>query len=191
MGIINTIYRGALTLNALSLMVLIYIVKSPELNNIIVLDYLPLRLFIGIGFVIFSLVITKYLLVLQKHLSRDDVNNISSTNSADSKFLPVYLGYFFVALSLPDWKTFSIVFVILFILIFISQTEYYNPLFYFFGYRFYTVTYSRSMKIYLISNVDIIHSDSQSFENIRRINDYTYILTEVEDDKPSDSKSKG
>lgn len=182
MGILNIIYRGVLTFDALLLMVLIYIIKSSEFSGTIILDFLPLQYALVIGVIIFALFLTKILLILKKWLSMDIVTDINTIESADSRFFPLYLGYFFVALSIPNYQTFVAVFLILFILNFVSHTEYYNPLFYFFRYRFYTITYGGRRKIHLISNVDIINSDSYSFENIRRINDYTYILTEVTDD---------
>ena len=73
----------------------------------------------------------------------------------------------------------EIIFFIIFIFIFCSQALYYNPLFLIFGYKFYYVTNSKKMKIFIISKREINGDGNLIFENLKRINDYTFIDKEV------------
>lgn len=96
---------------------------------------------------------------------------------ANDGYLPSYLGYFFVALSIPgkDIQTLSLVFGILFVFVFFSRTVYYNPLFLIFGYKFYYVTKENDMKVFIISRKDIHDIKGLVFTKLRRINDFTFI----------------
>ena len=103
-----------------------------------------------------------------------DILGIELANDA---YLPSYLGYFFVALSIPtnDILTLLFVFSILFLFVFCSQALYYNPLFLILGYKFYYVTNSKSMKIFIISKRELRICDSFTFNKLKRINNYTFI----------------
>lgn len=69
-------------------------------------------------------------------IERDTLTNIEPANDA---FLPTYLGYFFVALSVTSINMFMIVFGIIAIFIYYSRISYFNPLFFLLGYKFYYV----------------------------------------------------
>lgn len=80
-------------------------------------------------------------------------------------------------LSFYLFKTKSLLFVfsILFLFVFCSQALYYNPLFLILGYKFYYVTNSKNMKIFIISKHEMQICDNISFSKLKRINDYTFI----------------
>ena len=169
-------YHMLLTANSIVLLIIIYIVKEKlfiqklgELFSIILYTLLPITL-------------TYLCIKLSSCLQNDRTNlNIERIELANDAYLPSYLGYFFVALSIPtkDTTTLYFIFFIIFIFIFCSQALYYNPLFLIFGYKFYYVTNSKKMKIFIISKREINGDGNLIFENLKRINDYTFIDKEV------------
>jgi hypothetical protein len=120
-----------------------------------------------------------FICILLSHLLSNDCMNgdILGIELANDAYLPSYLGYFFVALSIPtnDILTLLFVFSILFLFVFCSQALYYNPLFLILGYKFYYVTNSKSMKIFIISKRELRICDSFTFNKLKRINNYTFI----------------
>ena len=94
---------------------------------------------------------------------------------ANNAYLPSYLGYFFVALSVPDVETLVFVFLILFVFTYFSQTIYFNPLFLLWKRHFYYVTTENNIKIFLITRKVLRKPSDVHFENLKRINNYTFI----------------
>ena len=173
---IRFVYHMLLTANSIVLLVIIYIVKEKlfiqklgELFSIILYTLLPI-------------ILTYLCIKLSSFLQNDRTNiNLERIELANDAYLPSYLGYFFVALSIPtkDTTTLFFIFFIIFIFIFCSQALYYNPLFLIFGYKFYYVINSKKMKIFIISKREINGDVNLIFENLKRINDYTFIDKEV------------
>ncbi len=168
---IKLIYRVLLTVNSIILLLMVYFVKEKTwIENIgsyttILYALIPLCL---------AYICIKLSCLLSNDCIKGDILGIELANDA---YLPSYLGYFFVALSIPtkDNLTLLFVFSILFLFVFCSQALYYNPLFLILGYKFYYVTNSKNMKIFIISKREIRVCDNISFNNLKRINDYTFI----------------
>lgn len=167
----RTIFKGLLTLDAISLLLVIYLIKSciwiPQLRGFSVIVYL-----------LAPLIIAYICIVLSGWLSQDSIEGgISGVELANDSFLPSYAGYFFVALSVPDkqYLTLLVVFGILFVFLFCSQNLYYNPLFLIFGYRFYNLINEKNMRIFLITRRDIKSTKDLRFQDLRRINYFTFI----------------
>lgn len=167
----KVVFKGILTLDTISLLLVIYLIKSctwlPGLKEFSVLVYLLVPLSIALICV-----------VLSEKLSPDSIEGgISGVELANDSFLPSYAGYFFVALSVPDkqYITLVVVFGILFVFLFCSQNLYYNPLLLIFGYRFYNLTNAKNMRIILITRRDIKSIQDLRFQNLRRINYFTFI----------------
>jgi len=108
-------------------------------------------------------------------IEEDTLRNIEPANDA---FLPSYLGYFFVALSVPDIEMFFVVFGIIAIFIYYSKISYFNPLFFIFGFKFFYVINSNNVKILLITRKELKTTESASFNYLKRITNYTFIDTE-------------
>lgn len=169
--IIKTVYRGFLTLNATILLAFIYAVKC--------------RLFFDrIGgysifiYIIVILLFTALCLKGREILPNDSIEGICTISMANDTYMPSYLGYFFVALSIQnkDWLTFGVVFCVIYIFTFFSQSLYFNPLFLIFGYNFYYVTSHNQTKIFVISRKkDIRGSDKINFNSLKRVNEFTFI----------------
>lgn len=167
----NLIFRLLLTLNATSWMVVVYALKAEwTYKSIPVWGIALLILCIPILLSALSIRITS-------KLGSDSIHGCSECSLADQEFLPVYLGYFFVSLSVPNDMTMSFLYVIVFIFTFISQTQYFNPIFLLFGYHYYHVLTPQGTKVFIIARGKVIRNKSYlHFDDLRRINDTTYIV---------------
>ncbi|WP_458949216.1 hypothetical protein [Oceanobacillus sp. CAU 1775] len=103
------------------------------------------------------------------------ISKIIEVEQANNAFLPSYLGYFFVALSVPYYETLIFIFLVLFLFTFFSQTLYFNPLFLLFGYHFYYLTTVNRTKIFLITRKSLKNPDDINLPKLRRINNFTFI----------------
>lgn len=177
----NLLFRLLLTFNATSLLVIIFLVQKTytlghfwkgcaflvELPNVVsYLLYLSVPvLFTGIS------------ILLRRFLGKDDfrAGTVSTIEHANNSFLPSYLGYFFVALSIGNWETLFFVYGVLFIFTFLSQALYFNPLFLLFRFEFYNITTTNGAAIFLISRQKYKMPDEIDIDTAFRINNYTYI----------------
>lgn len=179
---INLLFRLFLTFNATSLIIVVYLVKSATVLNKLnyYLTNLPHFVSYSIYFCI-PVLLTYLSLLLAKHLDSDSIESknkvsaIKEVEQANNAYLPSYLGYFFVALSVPYCASLIFVFAILFLFTFLSQTLYFNPLFLIFRYHFYYLTTQNNVKIFLITRKKIKDPSNLNFPTLKRINDFTFI----------------
>lgn len=132
---LDVMFRFILAANATSWMIVVYWIKKPS------------------GFWIFSarmtgkilllipIVLSLVSIVLTHFLDQEGLQGCKECVLADHEFLPVYLGYFFVALSISDCTTLCFIYLIVFT--FLIQTQYFNPIFLLFGYHFYHIFHER------------------------------------------------
>lgn len=172
----NFIYRLVLTFSATSWVVVIYGIKEewaiwflPAWATSITMLLIP---------VLFSLGSIPLTLLL----SKDELNSCDDVEEANNAFLPTYLGYFFIGLGLDKLNHFILVYAIVFLFTYLTQSQYFNPLFLLFGYRFYYVTSGQRTKMLLISRERIRCPDGLCVSNLRRINDTTYIAWRKNDE---------
>ncbi|MCT8975009.1 hypothetical protein N4T77_00200 [Clostridium sp. CX1] len=127
-------------------------------------------------------------LLLKNFLSYDSIEKTPlDIEQANNSFLPSYLGYFFVALSVPTTETLWFIYFILFVFTFCSQAMYFNPIFLIFGYQFYNMTTADNIKIFLISRKQIKTTKELVFPMLKRINNFTFI--DVEKTKEDNDES--
>ncbi|MFC3414768.1 hypothetical protein [Algoriphagus hitonicola] len=183
MNIVNLFFRLFLTFNATSLILVVFLVKEEVTVNKLspYLDSLPAFVSYIIYFLV-PVIFTFLSVLLAKGLGDDSIEKEGENNSpitaieqANNAYLPSYLGYFFVALSVPFYDTLIFVFAILFIFTFLSQTLYFNPLFLFFGFHFYYLTTENNIKIFLITKRILKDPKGLEFPELKRINDFTFI----------------
>lgn len=108
-------------------------------------------------------------------MNQGDIENVEYANDA---FLPSYLGYFFVALDVPNLETLCFVYPLIFVFTFLSQTLYFNPLFLVFGYHFYNLTTVNNVRVFMITKKKFKDPKTISFPSLKRINDFTFIDNE-------------
>lgn len=189
----NCLFRLLLTFNATALIFVVYAIKQKIVINVLVKYFTNLPDFLSsffinlphcISYIFYFLIpvlLTMLSLYISKFLSDDAISStdnspvILEVEQANNAYLPSYLGYFFVALSVSHWTTLIYIFAILFIFTFKSQTLYFNPLFLLFKYHFYYVTTVNKLKVFVITRKTINKPDSIQFPKLKRINDFTFI----------------
>lgn len=172
-------YRFFLTFIALSLAIAVFLIQQkihflPHVHA----SFSVIPPFVSYAFYLFLCLFLAWLSIkLAKFLDNDTFNSgtIKELEQASDAFLPSYLGYFFVALSVPSFEVFFVVFGIITILIFFSRAAYFNPLYFLFGYRFYYATTSSDVKILVITKKSLKMPKDVEFTMIKRINDFTFI----------------
>ena len=165
------IYKFILTLNATSWMVVIYIINEGwTIGNI------PSLLF-GMMLLSIPILLSWLSLTLSRFLGMESlVVNCKEFNLADGEFLPIYLGYFFVSVGVSEHFTMAIVYLIVFVFTFLSQTQYYNPIYLLFGYHYYHVLTESRTRIFVIKKGPVIRNVKDlKFEHLYRLNDSTFI----------------
>lgn len=146
----NILFKILLTLNATSWMIILYII-----NNECTVFSLPVWLFDILLFLI-PVLLSLISIWFSKFLGKDNLSECIEFSLADNEFLPVYLGYFFL-----------------------SQTQYFNPIFLLFGYHYYHILTQNGTRIFVIHRGKVVRNkENLKFENLRRINDTTYIEKE-------------
>lgn len=181
----NKFYKFLLTISStlrfLAIWVVWYIFNLPKCESF------KFEISIWLGCLITVVVPVFFSLVLKifiRFLSKEDIKNVQSCNLADNEFLPVYLGYFFVALGIDNWKLLIVVYVLILIFTFVSNTQYFNPTYLIFGYHTYHAETEQGTQIILIIKGKIIRNKNE-IKNMKfyRLNDTTYISRKVREDE--------
>jgi hypothetical protein len=108
-------------------------------------------------------------------LDKDNLETCSEFEEANSSFLPVYLGYFFVGLGIDKLQHMIIIYLVIFVFTYAAQTQYFNPIYLLFGYRYYNATTEKGTRVFLIVRKNLRRASDAKFKNLRRINDTTFI----------------
>lgn len=177
---INWLFRLFLAFNSTSLLLVVYWIKSG-----ITLPTLPpcfhIPNYVSYLIYIFGMLLLTYLsLLCSNFLGKDEMNqgDIENVEYANDAFLPSYLGYFFVALDVPNVETLCFVYPLIFVFTFLSQTLYFNPLFLVFGYHFYNLTTANNVRVFMITKKKFKDPKAIRFPSLKRINDFTFIDNE-------------
>lgn len=168
------LYQLFLAFNSTWLIAVVFLVKEKYVFSFI--GKLSMYYSWGI-FILIPIILTILSFLIAITLPKDNLqrNSVMEIELANNNFLPTYLGYFFVSLGVNDIPTLVVVFLIIYIFTFLSQTLYFNPIFLLFGYHFYFVKTSANIKIFLITKRKLKTPGNDNFNNLRRINDYTFI----------------
>lgn len=177
----NYAFRMLLTFNATSLLLIIFYVKSGHtlgyfFPQCLWLAAIP-KLSSYIIYLMVPILLTGLSILLSSMLGKDEFKKgeVVSIEYANNSFLPSYLGYFFVALSIGDSDTLFFVYGVLFAFTFLSQALYFNPLFLLFGFEFYNITTKNGATIFLITRNQYKTPAEVEISEAYRINNYTFI----------------
>lgn len=121
---------------------------------------------VGTGFIL-SLFFRQKTIENLKSSKRVEINN--------DVFLPIYLGYFFAALSISCLHTLVIIYVLLVCFSCLSKTNYYNPTLFLLGYNYFVVTTNNNATIYILSKKEIKINEKCTFNELSRVSDYFFI----------------
>lgn len=122
-----------------------------------------------------------------KYLDQDVIERakVKEFEQANDFYLPIYLGYAFVAISLPTLKSFLLFFVLMLIVLARTRFFYFNPIFLVLGYKFYFIKHIDDSKVLVISKKEIktidelfedSNGDIQSYIALTKVNDYTFLI---------------
>lgn len=122
-----------------------------------------------------------------KYLDQDVIERkkVKEFEQANDFYLPIYLGYAFVAISLPTLKSFLLFFVLMLIVLARTRFFYFNPIFLVLGYKFYFIKQIDDSKILVISKREIKtideffedgHGDMRSYITLTKVNEYTFLI---------------
>ena len=166
---LNFLYKLLLTLNSTSWVIVIFCIKEEY-----TLWNLPIILFDIILFLI-PVILSAISLLLALGLSKDTLNGGKEIENSNNSFIPTYLGYFFVGLSITSWESLIFVYLIIFIFTYLSQNQYFNPIYLLFGFKFYNISTNQGVKIFVIAKSEIRFASEATFNKLRRINNTTFI----------------
>jgi hypothetical protein len=168
------LYQLFLAFNSTWLIVVVFLVKEKYTFNFLS-GYSAY--YSWVLFILVPIILTALSFLIALSLPKDSLQNgsVKEIELANNNFLPTYLGYFFVSLGVEDVSTLVVVFAIIYVFTFLSQTLYFNPIFLLFDYHFYFIKTSGNVKIFLITRKKSKTPGQDSFDNLRRINNYTFI----------------
>lgn len=177
-------FRVLLSISSVSLLPIIYFIK--EQKNIFLcltsyisdekLNFISNNIWLVL-YLFAPILLASLVLLFIPLLSKDDINNqnIVEIENQVNNFLPSYLGYIFIALSIPNVFTLSVIFFIVLVFTFISQDNYFNPILLLFGYNFYRIKMSDGYSFLLISKQKFRSVKDLEIDYVYRINNYTFI----------------
>jgi len=139
-------YNFLLSLASTSPMILIFAVNA----QIVILP--AVQLCRSYMLIFFSIILINTIGIFSfRFLSKDRIEGqLRDIELANSDFLPSYLGYFFVAVSITRMDTFLLVYSLTVLLVMLSQSMYYNPFLLLLRYNFYHATDENGTRIFLI-----------------------------------------
>lgn len=180
--LIKYLYLSYMTVCSTSLLVTVYMIKVKyeiwavcpaidRLMDIITVLVVPVLMSAA------SVFITRYF------RDKDSINNkVKTLSPANNDYLSVYVGYFFVALSIPDssgsvdWLTLLSLYGLISAFILFSKVYYFNPILFFFGYSFYNVETTNGVRLFIISRRYISKGTTEiTFPKLKRITNLVYL----------------
>lgn len=134
---------------------------------------------LSVCLVITGILLVLLLLKIYKHfIKSNETFKAFSIKTAEPIYIPTYIGYFVLAISINDFFLFVIIGTILCYLLYKTKIFYFNPLLILLGYNYYEVNDQQGNSILLITKtkaLKISTSKGKSFENLIRLNNFTFI----------------
>lgn len=177
-------FRMLLSISSTSLLPVIYLVKSSiylvELEEPFAQYNMIINIFIYLIIVFMLFGVSLFLIT---KMDNDSINNeIKDIKNVDNEYLPIYLAYFFVALSIPtehvlnqDLALMIFIYTLICVFLISSKTLSFNPIFIIFGYSYYLVKTQNGKNIFVLTRKKIgKNSNNISFPNLRKISEIEY-----------------
>lgn len=136
--------------------------------------------FLGLFYLIILIILSFLLIELTKRNGSSYkivLGSVTEIENANEAFLPSYLGYFFVALSINSVQLFFSIFMVIFIFIYKSKLSHFNPIFLLLGYKYYYYTLDGTKNL-LITKKKIKRPKDLEISRVVRLNDFTFIELE-------------
>lgn len=192
----NLLYRLLLTFNSTSLLIIVFLVQNDisffhaDLFNNIPHSQNFLRVISFSIYFLIPLLLTYLTLSISFGLSKDKIGSdeIIYIENANDSFLPSYLGYFFVGLSVSSFHSLFFVYIVLFIFTLISKSMYFNPYIMLCGFRFYNINTKFGNNFFLITKVNYKTPTELNEKIVHRINNFTFIELRIKSNESDISK---
>ncbi len=118
-----------------------------------------------------------------KKQANDSANNIVEIEPVNNEYLPIYLGYIFVSVSIPNpakgqvyWLIFIVIYLLIIIFVTFSQSLSFNPIFILFGYGYYRIKTQNGVKVFLVTCRKIDKNrNNYNFDNLSKITELFYM----------------
>lgn len=155
-----------------------YVISFCQSHNFSLELYYKYKVYIlAIAYFGIMVLLSSLIMVMVNSLSENEnfkKGSIDDLEIATDNFLPSYLGYFFVALSIDDHTIFTVIFVFIFWFIKNSKQTHFNPVFIILGYKYYFIN-SGGVKSLVITKQNLRDPKEVELKKLKRINNYTYI----------------
>lgn len=169
-----------LTINSLSISFILFLFKNEK--SIIPIDVvLDNKTEYSILLVVITIIIFHFIgnqLIKSDESEQIERGSIENIDYANYLFLPSFLSYFFIAMSVDTYPEYFFVFTMLVLFLFRTKLFYFNPIYLLCGYNFFYLTYKDKVKILVITKQELKDPADISFEHLKRINNYTYFDSE-------------
>lgn len=118
-----------------------------------------------------------------KYRANDSINNDTiEIKPVNNEYLPIYLGYIFVSLSMPnpasgqiDVTLLIMIYIMICLFVTCSKSLCFNPVFVIFGYGYYLVNTASNTKVFVITKRKIGKNNKNiSFPHLTKINEIVY-----------------
>lgn len=183
---LEKIYRYFLlffySLAATSLLPALYLVKS-SYRVLSISDFYDPWINAAV-YLLVPIILSLLSLWIMQHMAADSISNpAKSISPVNNDYLPIYLGYIFVSLSMPnpehgsvDWTILIIVYILICSFVTFSQSLCFNPMFIIFGYGYYSVKTENNVRVFVITRNNIGKSSMNViFPNLAKITEIVYI----------------
>ena len=116
--------------------------------------------------------------------SEDSIKkSVQEVSVINNDYMPIYLGYIFVSVSIPnpdigeiDLLTLMVVYLLVNVFVTASRSLCFNPIFVIFGYSYYSIKTQKGTNLFVITRKKIRKSDENiKFEKLRKITEVVYI----------------
>ena len=166
----NKLYDFFNTVSVTAWIIVIYVIKEK-----LTFDTRINPLFVALVIVLLTIGAGGLSLFLTRFLSKDNLEKCVEVEQADASFLTAYIGYFLVAFSIQNMHQLLVATICLSIFLYFVRWQYFNFTYLFFGYHCYHVVTDKHIKLFVICQKEIRTSENLRFQNLRRINNTTYI----------------
>lgn len=129
----------------------------------------------SIAMILTPFLFTVVWLFAARWFSVDNIGGCEDFDEAQNDFLANYLGYVFIGVGVNDLQVLIMVYLIIFVLTFAVQNKCFNPVLLIFRFKYYDVTTSEGTKVFVITRRNLRKADEVEFNNLRRINNMSYI----------------
>lgn len=167
---------------ALTPIMVIFILQNRNIQIFISQDIVLSNVVVSLCIIVVALLSSYlYIYCVKKYYQNIESERIeySEIEIVEPKYIPVYIAYFVIAVSIDNLLIFGVVFTLIYLLILKGKFSYFNPYLLFFGYHFYEVSISINQgknakyKIFLISSQTI--KTTKKHNHLIRLNDFTYL----------------